>query len=197
MLLNSSRFVAGTIITLMVFVSVTPYQTVVDTSKPDVKGDNKEADNIPIVDSNDWVDPYNPITNDAGGTFNFDRDEHLAHIPGVSVVGTMTNDGINDGSNSDNMGAHVHVFPSDTDGQDVFPSDTGGQEVLNGVSWVDAGDLSDSANSMGTFGTEGHMVEQIVPDGVGKSEPDLISFNGVGPSGNIIFNFDISLNMKA
>jgi hypothetical protein len=63
---------------------------------------------------------HNPITNDAGGTFNFDRDEHLAQMPGVSVVGTMTNDGINDGSNSDNMGAHVHVFPSDTDGQDIL-----------------------------------------------------------------------------
>jgi hypothetical protein len=30
----------------MVFVSVTAYQTVVDTSKPDAKGDNNEADNI-------------------------------------------------------------------------------------------------------------------------------------------------------
>jgi len=181
MLLNSSICSAGTIITLMVIVSVTAYQTVVDTSKPDAKGDNQEADNIPIVDSNDWVFPYNPMTTDAGGTFNFDRDEHLAQMPGVSVVGTMTNDGINDGSNSDIMGAHVHVFPSDTDGQDI----------LNGVSWVDAGDLSNSANSMGMFGTEGNMVEQIVPDGVGKSEHDSTSFNGVGPSGNIIFNFDI------
>ena len=181
MLLSSSRFFAGTIITLMVFVSVTAYQTVVDRSKPDAKGDNKEADNIPIVDSNDWVFPDNPITNDAGSTFNFDRDEHLAQMPGVSGVGTMTNDGINDGSNSDNMGTHVHVFPSDTDGQ----------EILNGVAWVDAGDLSDSANSMGMFGTEGNMEEQIVPDGVGKSEHDSTSFNGVGPSGNIIFNFDI------
>jgi hypothetical protein len=39
------------------------------------------------------------------------------------------------------------------------------------------------------FGTEGNMVEQIVPDGVGKSQHDSTSFNGVGPSGNIIFNY--------
>lgn len=175
MLRNGSRLFAGTIITLMVFVPVTAYQTDVDTSKPDAKGDNKEAENIPIVESNDWIDPYNPITNNDGGTFNFDRDEHLAQIPGVSVVGTMANDGANDRTNSDNMDAHVHVFPSDTDGQDI----------LNGASWVDTGDLS-GANSMGMFGTEGTMLEKIVQGDDGKSEHDSTSFNGVGQSGNII-----------